>query len=178
MTPDTAQSTVLDAFGVELLGAIYKICEQVSFVAGERIFEQGSPGDDFFIVNSGQVRIEVSSKDIDTDAVLEYAVAGDFLGEEALLGGSDRWASAVADTDVKAVRVSQASLKRLYEESPKDGVAVLRAMGRYTATRLRAASDRVAETLADDAPDGVVEEMVAAAVVAQTRVCVVAGGSC
>jgi len=165
--PDDAQSTVLDAFGVELLGAIYTICENVDFVAGERIFEQNSMADAFYIVNDGRVRIELSSKNIDTDAVLEYAGMGDFLGEEALLGGSLRWASAVADTDVKAVRVTSAALKRLYDESPRDGVAVLRAMGRYTANRLRAASSRVAETLSNDAPDDVVDEMVEAARLAQ-----------
>jgi acetaldehyde dehydrogenase/alcohol dehydrogenase len=167
MPPEDAQSTVLDAFGVELLGAIYTICDRVEFAAGDRIFEQDSPADAFYIVNVGQARIEVGTKDIDTDAVLEYAGAGDFLGEEALLGGSTRWASAVADTDIKAVRVTSEALKRLYEESPKDGVAVLRAMGRYTANRLREASSRVAETLADDAPDALVDEMVADAVAAQ-----------
>ncbi len=169
MTQEAAQSTVLDAFGVELLGAIYAICDQVEFAAGDRIFDQDSAADAFYIVNVGQARIEVSTKDIDTDAVLEYAGAGDFLGEEALLGGSTRWASAVADTDIKAVRVTSEALKRLYEESPKDGVAVLRALGRYTANRLRDASARVAETLADDAPDALVDEMVAGAVAAQAQ---------
>jgi acyl-CoA reductase-like NAD-dependent aldehyde dehydrogenase len=162
-----AQSTVLDAFGVELLGAIYTICERVTFAAGDRIFEQGSIADAFYIISDGQARIEVSTKDIDTDAVLEYAGTGDFLGEEALLGGGVRWASAVADTDMKVIRVGADDLRRLYEESPKDGVAVLRAMGRYTANRLRDASSRVAETLADDAPDALVDEMVADAVAAQ-----------
>lgn len=169
MPPEDAQSTVLDAFGVELLGAIYAICDRVEFAAGDRIFDQDSPADAFYIVNVGQARIEVSTQDIDTDAVLEYAGAGDFLGEEALLGGSTRWASAVADTDIKAVRVTSEALKRLYEDNPKDGVAVLRAMGRYTANRLRAASSRVAETLADDAPDALVDEMVADAVAAQAQ---------
>ncbi len=169
MPPREAQSTVLDAFGVELLGAIYTIREKVNFAAGDRIFEESSEADAFYIINEGQARLEISAKDIDTDAVLEYAGPGDFLGEEALLGGSLRWSSAVADTDVEASRVSSADLKRLYEESPSEGVAVLRAMGRYTANRLRDASSRVAETLADDAPDPVVDEMVAAAVVAQKQ---------
>jgi len=167
MPPDDTGSTVLDAFGVELLGAIYTIREQVSFVAGERIFAQDSEADAFYIINAGRARLEVSTQEIDTDAVLEYVGVGDFLGEEALLGGSLRWANAVADTDVEAVRVTADALRRLYDESPRDGVAVLRAMGRYTANRLRAASSRVAETLVDDAPDPAVDEMVAAAVAAQ-----------
>ena len=163
MAAPNTQSTVLDAFGVELLSAIHKIREPVSFPAGERIFEQNAMADAFYIIDSGEVAIEVPTPDVDTDPVLEVLVAGDFLGEEALLGGSPHWASAVAITDVDLVRVSASDLRRLYKEQPEEGVAVLRAMARYTANRLRDASARVAESLADDAPDPEVEEMVATA---------------
>jgi len=166
MSTTNTQATVLDAFGVELLAAIHPIREQVEHPAEHRIFEQGSPADAFYIIDEGEVRIEVPSQDVDTDPVLEVLVAGDFLGEEALLGGSPRWASAVANTDVSLVRVAASDLRRLYKENPADGVAVLRSMGRYTANRLRDASARVAETLADDAPDPIVNEMVAAAAAA------------
>jgi acetaldehyde dehydrogenase/alcohol dehydrogenase len=161
------QSTVLDAFGVELLSAIHKIREPVSFAAGERIYEQGSMADAFYIIGSGEVAIEVPTPDVDTDPVLEVLVAGDFLGEEALLGGAPHWASAVAVTDVDLVRVAASDLRRMYKEQPEEGVAVLRAMARYTANRLRDASARVAESLADDLPDAGVDAMVATAVAAQ-----------
>ncbi len=166
MSAVNPQATVLDAFGVELLVAIQSVRETIHAAAGERIFEQGSEADAFYIIEQGEVRLEVPSADVDTDPVLEILVAGDFLGEEALLGGSPRWASAVANTDVTLVRVAYEDLRRLYRENPKDGVAILRSMARYTANRLRIASARVAEMLADDAPDPVVDEMVAAAVAA------------
>ena len=169
MAAPNTQSTVLDAFGVELLSAIHKIREPVSFSAGERIFEQNAIADAFYIIDSGEVAIEVPTPDVDTDPVLEVLVAGDFLGEEALLGGSPHWASATAITDVELVRVSASDLRTLYKEQPEEGVAVLRAMARYTANRLRDASARVAESLADDAPDPVVDEMVATAVAAQAE---------
>jgi acyl-CoA reductase-like NAD-dependent aldehyde dehydrogenase len=163
------QSTVLDAFGVELLSAIHKIREPVSLPAGARIFEKGSIADAFYIIDEGEVAIEVPTPDVDTDPVLEVLVAGDFLGEEALLGGAPHWASAVATTDVELVRVAASDLRRMYKEQPEEGVAVLRAMARYTANRLRDASARVAESLADDAPDAMVDEMVATAIAAQAE---------
>lgn len=166
MSTTNTQATVLDAFGVELLAAIHPIREMVQYPAEHRIFEKGSAADAFYIIDEGEVRIEVPSRDVDTDPVLEVLVPGDFLGEEALLGGSPRWASAVANSDVSLVRVAASDLRRLYKESPADGVAVLRSMGRYTANRLRDASARVAETLADDAPDPIVNEMIAAATAA------------
>ena len=169
MAAPNTQSTVLDAFGVELLSAIHKIRESVSFPAGERIFEKDSIADAFYIIDAGEVAIEIPTPDVDTDPVLEVLVAGDFLGEEALLGGSPHWASAVAITDVDLVRVSASDLRTLYKEQPEEGVAVLRAMARYTANRLRDASARVAESLADDAPDPMVDEMVATAVAAQAE---------
>ena len=58
MAAPNTQSTVLDAFGVELLSAIHKIREPVSFKAGERIFEQGSMADAFYIIDEGEVAIE------------------------------------------------------------------------------------------------------------------------
>jgi acyl-CoA reductase-like NAD-dependent aldehyde dehydrogenase len=167
MAAPNTQSTVLDAFGVELLSAIHKIREPVAFSAGERIFEQGSLADAFYIIDSGEVAIEVPTPDVDTDPVLDTLIAGDFLGEEALLGGAPHWSSAVAVTDVEAVRVSASDLRRMYKEQPEEGVAVLRAMARYTANRLRDASARVAESLADEVPDAAVDEMVAAAAAAQ-----------
>lgn len=158
---------VLDAFGVELLKSIYAIQEPVSHAAGEYIFMEGSEADAFYIVDAGEVRFQVTTVEVDTDPVLEILTVGDFLGEEALLGGSPRWASAVAHTDVELTRVAKADLYRLYEESPPDGIAVLRAIARYTSNRLRSASSKVAETLADDSPDALVEEMVAESVRAQ-----------
>jgi acyl-CoA reductase-like NAD-dependent aldehyde dehydrogenase len=169
MAAPNTQSTVLDAFGVELLSAIHKIREPVTFAAGERIFEKDSLADAFYIIDDGEVAIEVPTPDVDTDPVLDTLVAGDFLGEEALLGGAPHWSSAVAVTDVEAVRVSASDLRRMYKEQPEEGVAVLRAMARYTANRLRDASARVAESLADDQPDAGVEEMVATAERAQAE---------
>lgn len=158
---------VLDALGLELLTSISRIQEPISHQAGEYIFEEGSEADAFYIVDAGEVRIQVTTLEVDTDPTLEILTVGDFLGEETLLGGSPRWASAVANTDVDLTRVAKADLYRLYEESPAEGIAVLRAIGRYTSNRLRTASSKVAETLADDLPDGVVDEMVAASVLAQ-----------
>jgi acyl-CoA reductase-like NAD-dependent aldehyde dehydrogenase len=167
MAAPNTQSTVLDAFGVELLSAIHKIREPVRFAAGDRIFEKGAMADAFYIIDEGEVAIEVPTPDVDTDPVLDTLVPGDFLGEEALLGGAPHWSSAVAITDVEAVRVAADDLRALYKEQPEEGVAVLRALARYTANRLRDASARVAESLADDAPDHIVDEMVATSVRAQ-----------
>ena len=76
MSTTNTQATVLDAFGVELLAAIHPIREMVQYPAEHRIFEHGSAADAFYIIDEGEVRIEVPSKDVDTDPVLEILVAG------------------------------------------------------------------------------------------------------
>ena len=177
MAAPNTQSTVLDAFGVELLSAIHKIREPVSFSAGERIFEQNSMADAFYIIDAGEVAIEVP------DARRRHRPGAGGRSSRATSSARRRcWAARrtgrarSAATDVELVRVAASDLRTLYKEQPEEGVAVLRAMARYTANRLRDASARVAESLADDAPDPVVDEMVATAVAAQARVRVLAGG--
>ena len=69
-----------------------------TFVAGETIFQKGSPGDHMMAVVSGNVRISVASAN---GQVLELSILtpGDLFGEIALLDGKERTADATAATD-------------------------------------------------------------------------------
>lgn len=163
----SVQVSVLNAFQVELLSALQPYIEPATFAAGERIFGRGDPGDAFYVIDDGEVRLESHSDEMDTDATLDYVGSGSFLGEVAVLGGGLQSLTAIAESPVTARRVTTEGLKRLFREDPAAGVDVLRAMSRETAMRLDRAHERITEHLADEAPDPVVEEMVARAVEAQ-----------
>jgi CRP-like cAMP-binding protein len=73
-------------------------CRQLHYAAGERIIEEGAPGDSFFVVDRGEVEV---SKDLGgVRRALARLMEGQFFGEMALLTGERRAATVVAATDV------------------------------------------------------------------------------
>lgn len=163
------RTSVLDAVQVEVLAALIPHMEEVSFAAGETIFAAGSPPDAFYIVDEGEVRVEVPLQELDTESVLEYVGTGSFLGDMGVLAGTNREVTAVAQTDVAAHKVSRSGLRRLFDEDPAEGIKVLRALARNTALKLEGAVQLLAEHAAEDTRDPEVDRMVAAAQAAQAE---------
>jgi acyl-CoA reductase-like NAD-dependent aldehyde dehydrogenase len=161
------QTSVLDAFQVELLTALQPYMDEVHFRAGDCLYAEGDPSDAFYIIKEGEVRLQIRSFEVDTDPVLDYMGARSFIGNDSVLAGLPRWTSAYADTDVTASRVSSQGMRRMLDEDPQQGIAVLRALGRDTALRFQSVSRRLGEYLVSDVPDPLVDRMVAAAVAAQ-----------
>ena len=154
------QTSVLDAFQVELLTALQPYMDEVEFAAGECLYAEGDLSDAFFIVKEGDVRLQIHSLEVDTDPVLDYVGAGSFIGHDSVLAGLQRWVSAYAETDVLASKVSSAGMRRMLDEDPEQGIAMLRALGRDTALKFRSVSQRLGEHLVSDFPDPEVERMV------------------
>jgi hypothetical protein len=71
---------------------------RLHYGAGERIIEEGSPGDSFFIVDRGEVEV-LRGGSTPKRSVARLA-EGQFFGEMALLTGQRRTAQVVAVTDV------------------------------------------------------------------------------
>ena len=79
------QTSVLDAFQVELLSALQPYMEDVEFARGDAIYERGKPADAFYIVDEGEVRLEVPSPEPDSENVLDVRGPGSFLGHDTML---------------------------------------------------------------------------------------------
>ncbi|MEA2468261.1 MAG: acetaldehyde dehydrogenase / alcohol dehydrogenase [Thermoleophilaceae bacterium] len=161
------QTSVLDAFQVELLSALQPYMEDVEYAKGDEIYERGKTADAFYIVDAGDVRLEVPSPEPDSENVLDVRGPGSFLGHDTMLAAMTHAHTAVADSVVRGRKVSAKGWRRMLDEDPQQGVMVLRALARQTAINLRAAEQRVAEQLESDAPDPEVEQMVANGLAAQ-----------
>ena len=161
------QTSVLDAFQVEVLTALQPYMDEVEYPVGETLYAEGDVSDAFYIIKQGDVRLQIHSLEVDTDPVLDYAGPGSFIGSDSVLAGLPRWTSAIAETEVHASRVDGKGMRRMLDEDPEQGIAVLRALGRDTALKYRMVSQRLGEHLTSDLPDPEVERMVAAAVAAQ-----------
>lgn len=117
--------------------------DEVRFAAGHLIFSAGDPGDAMYVIRSGEV--EIFFKDnTGNKIVLERPGSGDFFGELSMLDRGSRSASALAHTDVEALRVDQADLDQLVRSHPQASLDMLSAMGR----RLRVTSELLRHTAA------------------------------
>jgi len=144
--------------------------EPVRFPEGTCIFRAGSAGDGFYIIDEGEVRLELERPGTDIEGVLQVLEPGTMLGELSLLDRLPRSASAYAETDVVARRISAGAIEQLSETHPRIANAVLRAIGRDAALKLRKTTDRLVTFIEDERPDPMVEETVARAAAAQRAV--------
>lgn len=115
--------------------------EEVSFAAGQTLFNAGDPGDALYVISAGEV--EIFFKDnTGVKIVLERPGPGDFFGELSLLDKGSRTANAVALTDVRALRVDRQDLDALIHSHPHAALGMLSAMGR----RMRVSTELLRHT--------------------------------
>src|SRR5690242_5020173 len=147
-----------------LIGAL----ETMRFPAGACIFRSGDQADGCYLIEQGEVRLELGQQEhVDTERVLGYLAPGWLLGEMALLDDMPRSASAFADTDVVAYRLSPAKLAEISGDYPQISVAIFRALGRDASLKLRKSNEKVAEHMAAADDDPEIDRMVASAAAAQ-----------
>ena len=106
------------------LQAVAILTHEISFKAGEMLMLEGEPGDAFYVIVDGTVRIERG------DRTIRSMTAGGFLGEIALFDHRPRTATVTCVTDVAALQIRAHEFERLLDTLP----AVHR--------RIRAAVDR------------------------------------
>ncbi|MDY7040551.1 MAG: cyclic nucleotide-binding domain-containing protein [Chloroflexota bacterium] len=87
---------------------------------GAVLCRQGDPGDKFYVILSGQVRVWVREPG-KRARVLNYHAAGDFFGELALFSGNPRSATVDVIHDVELVSFDQRAFERLLILHPRLG---------------------------------------------------------
>jgi CRP-like cAMP-binding protein len=108
----------------EGLEAIAAITEEREAGAGTALTTEGRHEGYFFVIVSGQVRIERGGKTIAT------LRDGDFLGEIALLDGGPRTASAIAESDCRLLVMTYQRFQQFLDTAPQVRTAVLEEVGR------------------------------------------------
>jgi CRP/FNR family cyclic AMP-dependent transcriptional regulator len=119
--------------------------------AGEVLFSEGDPGDELFLVDSGEVEIFRPTSPGRERISLWRAGKGDHFGEVALLDQGRRSASAVAMIQTRMLTLSREEFLAALVRSPQVAGRVLA----HLATRLRAADER----LSGSASRNVVKEL-------------------
>jgi CRP-like cAMP-binding protein len=111
-------------FSKRHLGKLAEAADEVTFRTGERIVEQGNPGETLFVIVEGQAKVVRDGK---TRARL---VPGDFFGEVSVLDGGPRTASVVAETPVAAVRLFRKTVMDLIQQEPQLALRLLEGIAR------------------------------------------------
>lgn len=110
----------------------------VDVPAGQYLFREGDAGAEMYIVESGSIAILRSARGSEPLAVLE---PGDFLGEMAVLEDQPRFASALARTDTRLLRIERGAFAELLRQNVEIAVRIMRKL----ALRQRRAEQRVSE---------------------------------
>lgn len=100
----------------ERFGRVYR--------SGEIIFCEYEPGDDFFMIQAGQVRItKVVS---DKEKTLDVLGAGDIFGEMAILEQQPRSATAIAQGEIKVLVFNRQNFEMLLKSNPDIAIKLLK----------------------------------------------------
>jgi CRP-like cAMP-binding protein len=107
------------------------------FVAGTVLFEEGQPGDDMYIVVSGE--IEIRRQVGESERVLAVLPAGEFFGEMAILNSRPRSATAVVRSDARLLVIDGTTFEAMLRARPEIALRMIRALS----TRLDSANQHV-----------------------------------
>lgn len=108
------------------------------FQAGETIFKQGEPGDFFFYIASGTVRVWLELENGDAQLLTELG-PGEFFGELALLDEEPRTANVEAIKNCEVWKMEREEFLNLLRGNAHMAVKLLQVVGR----RLRHADELI-----------------------------------
>lgn len=117
---------------------------------GQELFEDGAPGEDFYVIVSGRVSIEKQG------TVLAELGPGHYFGELVLVDRPVRSATARALTEARFLVMGRAGFQRVIRQDGALGTAVLWQMLRKLAQHLRSTNERLVHetiTLEELEPD-------------------------
>ncbi len=118
-----AAHPTLDAIPREGLRILAFSCETATVPGGQRLFSEGAPAEGGYVLTRGILDLE-RLKD-GREMRIGVVPVGALLGESALLTPVERPATAIARTDVEAIRILRPVFLRVLAEYP-DAARVIR----------------------------------------------------
>ncbi len=129
------------------LTKVAEICSEQKFKSGQKIFNEGEPGNRLFIIASGEVRISrnVPGSGEEALTVLKH---GACFGEMAVFDRSERSTDAIANTESALLTITRPDFEMLLDFDRELAYKVLWAVVHLLNRRLRAANDNMRTFLA------------------------------
>ncbi len=134
-------SPLLAALSKEDLQELVKVARVGSWDAEYVLFQRGDPGDGIYAIVSGEVRIVLEGAN-GAEVIVRLLTTGDVFGEFSVLDGAPRSATAITNTELRALLVTPPAFDKWLAAHP----AVARPMLTQLAQRVRTTNDQLAET--------------------------------
>ncbi len=108
----------------KVLAHLTNVCQEKTYDKDQHILHQEQTGDNFFIIESGSVKVTRLAED-GREAVLAFLREGDFFGELAILDGETRSANVITLSECKIQTINRQEFLDLLEHHPKVATALL-----------------------------------------------------
>lgn len=106
----------------QALEAVAGLANEIRFVDGQTVTVEGEPGDSFYVVVDGQLRVSRHGRTI------RDLGPGDFLGEISLIDGRPRSATTVAAGPVSALVIERPAFMELMDRFGAIRLGILMAL--------------------------------------------------
>ncbi len=109
------------------LKQVAAITNEQYYLDGDIIAQQGEPGDEMYVIVSGEVRVTAEAG---SQTVMELARRGpgEYVGEMAIISQEPRMASLIAHGDVRVLHIGQPQFEAILRERPETSLAVMRVL--------------------------------------------------
>jgi signal transduction histidine kinase len=136
------KNRLFEGVAVETLDALEVVPAMLRLQPGELLFDERDPGDAFFLVTEGAVRISKLGRGGEHETLV-MVEAGDYFGEMAMLDGRPRSARCRAVRPTVVGRMGRGSFRKLMAAAPQIAVN----FSRRTVERLRHTNQHFIEQL-------------------------------
>ncbi|HEY0747212.1 MAG TPA: DUF1003 domain-containing protein [Steroidobacteraceae bacterium] len=151
--PDVLKSVPLFALLDEEETAVLAAqVELKQFAARERIYKQGQPGGQAYVMLSGKVQVSTVDED-HQEVVVDEPAAGEFFGFASMLEQTPHQTSATTLAETSCLEVSRDDIAILLERKPMAGMDLLTALSRQLH-----ASQQLVRMRASRNPNELIEE--------------------
>lgn len=123
----------------DILELMLEDSAEISLAEGDFLFVENEPGDAMFVLEKGRVAILKLLNN--TYYRINLLGVGDCIGEMSLIDLDRRSASVYAMTDCKALKLTQASLFKVYETDLEQFALIQMNLSRELSRRLRTANE-------------------------------------
>lgn len=135
---DLKQIPLFSALDEGEIDRIYYLLKRKRFKKGDIIITEGEKGDEFFVIETGQVKVTRRSLD-GREKILDILSNGSFFGELAVLDRMPRSATVEAMSDVSSLTLHKDDFIPLLEQMPSLAIKIIKVLSQ----RLRDADSQI-----------------------------------